>query len=409
MLIRLLFLVPFVLVTGWLSVAVSGASLTRQLRPDIALTFRPGDAGALAKSAELLLRQTPLSRASIDAAERLSLDALRRDPTMVVAWRSLGMVAAARQQPAEANRIFHFAAILSKRDLPTRLWLIEERVQADDVPGALREYDIALRGSRAAHQLLLPILVSATSSDAILRPLAALLNEMPPWRRAFLDAYAGGGPATGRFLEFTRLIFPTMSAEEKGRLALALPGLVERRQFQPAYQLYQLLAADARQPQVLRNGGFEQANPYPPLDWQLQNGGEFGAETEAAGGQAGHRLRIFAASGTGGLAARQLLLLPPGSYEIGAVFGPVEDSRPARINWTIQCATGSGAILLRQDLPARAAAGPSAAAFGVPAADCSAQWLNLNVVADFDPGGVAAWLDTLAIRRLGAGAGRAAR
>jgi hypothetical protein len=404
-LLRLLLLVPLVVAAGWLSVGVSGSNMLRLERPDRALTFQPADARARAKASEQIFfkaqgrppqRPQPLTEAQLAAIEQLARDALRRDPTVVMAWRMLGLAAVARNQPARAARMFHFAGALSKRDLPTQLYLIEERVQQDDIVGALRQYDATLRTGGASHDLLLPILVGAIGSEGIVRPLAGLLNSMPPWRRAFMERLAAGAPDPNGLVQLIQLIHGSASPDEKVQISTAMQAMINRRQYEPAMRVYRLLAAaDARGTPLVRNGRFDRPNPYPPLDWQLLSGVDVGAEQLQGG-----RLRIHAASGSGGLAARQLLLLAPGSYEISADAGAADDSRAARVAWTVQCTNDQGLKLLEQDLPALSGRIRARASFSVPAG-CSGQWLQLNIRPDFDPGGVAAWIDSVALRRLG--------
>ncbi|HEV7660392.1 MAG TPA: hypothetical protein VGO55_11155 [Allosphingosinicella sp.] len=404
-LFRLLLVVPFVVAAGWLSVGVSGSNILRLERPDRALSFQPADARARAKASEQIFllaqgrppqRPRPLTEPELAAMEQLARDALRRDPTVVMAWRMLGVAAAARNQAARAARMFHFAGTLSKRDLPTQLYLIEERVQQNDIGGALRQYDATLRTSGASHEILLPILVSAIGNDGIVEPLAALLNSGPPWRRAFMERLAAGTPDPAGLVQLIQLTHGSASPEEKAQIATAMQAMINRRQFAPAMRVYQLLAAaDSRGSQLLRNGGFDRPNPYPPLDWQLLSGVDVGGEQQS------DRLRIHAASGSGGLAARQLLLLAPGNYEISADAGATDDARAARVTWTVQCGgNDQGIMLLEQDLPALSGRIRARASFSVPAG-CGAQWLRLNIRPDFDPGGVAAWIDSFALRRLG--------
>jgi hypothetical protein len=403
-LFRLLLVVPFVAAAGWLSIKVSGSNILRLDRPDLALTFQPADARARAKASEQIFlsaqgrppeRPRPLTQAQLAAIEQLARDALRRDPTVVMAWRMLGLAAVARNQPARGAGMFHFAGALSKRDFPTQLYLIEERVQQDDIAGALRQYDVTLRTSGASHEILLPILVSAIANEGIVQPLAALLNSMPPWRRAFMARLAGGAPDPEGLVQLIQLIHGSASADEKVQIATAMQGMIDRRQFASAMRVYQLLAAADSRGQLVRNGGFDRPNPYPPLDWQLLSGVDVGSE------QQGGRVRIHAASGSGGLAARQLLLLAPGNYEISADAGATDDARAARVTWTVQCANNEqGLMLLEQDLPALSGRIRARASFSVPAG-CGGQWLRLNIRPDFDPGGVAAWIDSVALRRVG--------
>jgi len=398
--IRLLVVVPFTLVAGWLSVAVSGANLLRSTRPDLAMRLQPLDARSRARIAEQLATQPPVDRPQLAEAERLSLEALRRDPTLVVAWRTLAMIAAARNQSQRASVMFHFAGLLSKRDLPTQLWLIEERVQANDIDGALQHYDMALRAKPDSGALLFPVLVAAISNDGIMPRLARLLNTMPPWRLSFLSALSAGTSNPENLARFIGQLSRPQTEEERSAVVGAMRGLIDRRQYGPALRVYQLLTGGGAQVSpLLRNGAFDSPNSYPPLDWVLQDDGDFHAEQRPGDqGGTGSRLQIFAASGSGGVAARQLLLLAPGNYAIGAVAGPTSEGRPGQLGWSIQCVSSPTRIPLDQDLPRLSGEIRLGATFSIPGG-CTGQWLSLKIRPDFDPGGTGAWMDSIVIQR----------
>jgi len=395
---RLLFVIPFAIVAGLLTISVSGANILRSVRPDLAMSIQPLDARSRAKAAEQQLASLPISRAQLAEAERLALEALRRDPTIVAAWRTLGVVATARNQAERAATLFRFSGQLSKRDLPTQLWLIEDRVRANDIEGALRHYDAALRSKPDSATALFPVLVAATADDGIVPPLARLLNTDPPWRRPFLTALAADAPDAENFARFVGLVIRAATPEEKNIVATRMSAMVDRREFGLAQQVYQLLAGGEGPAPLVRNGSFELPNPYPPLDWLLSDQSDLRAEQQAATQDgAGARLQIFANNGAGGVAARQMLLLPPGNYEIRAAAGVIEDMRPGRLGWSVQCNNPQATVLLDQDLPQLTGRIAPAAQFRVPAG-CEGQWFSLKLRADLDPGGVAGWIDLLTIR-----------
>jgi hypothetical protein len=396
---RLLLIAPFVLVAAWLSIAVSGASIMRQARPDLAMKFQPLDARARARAAELTMLRGGARGAELQEAERLAREALQRDITLVSAWRTLGMVAAAREQTRRTTELFHFAASVSRRDLPTQLWLIEERVQQNDVAGALAHYDTALRTTSSSRDLLFPILMSAIADPTMVQPFATLMNSRPPWRHAFIERLASAPPPAENMIRFLALTRRTAAPEERDLVSASMRTFIDRGEAPAAWRLYTMLgggrdAADA----LVRNGSFDRPNAFPPFDWQLQQETDLIAEQRpptAAGGNA--RLQITAENGVGGMAARQLLLLRPGTYQLTAQAGRSENARPAKLYWRVSCAGADGAVLNETDLPALTDQAVSAARFVVPQG-CTAQQLDLGVRPDLELNSVAAWLDSVAIR-----------
>jgi hypothetical protein len=396
---RLFLVVPFVLVAGLLTISISRASLQRFDRPDLALTLQPWDARAQARAAYKVFQDVQRGPSRLAEVERLALDALRRDPTVVSAWSTLGLVAIERRNVERAAALFSFSGRLSNRDLPTQLYQIEERVRANDIPGALRYYDIALRTNDDSYPVLFPVLVAATANDGILGPLGALLNTRPPWRRAFLEQLVAGPPDAARFVQLTGIIAGSMNEDEKSLTAQAMRQMVDRRQYQAAAGVYRLLARTP--PQLVRNGAFDRPNAYPPFDWLLQSGADLGAEQLPLEGGTEGRLRIYGVSGGGGLVARQLLLLPPGRYQIAALITPGDDARPAPLSWSVQCTNEQSTLLLRQELAPAARPSRPTVSFSVPAGGCAAQWLDLSLRSDFQPRAAASMVDDIVIRRIG--------
>jgi len=151
---------------SWLTVAVSAANALRQVRPDLAHRIMPFDARANAGLAEQASVRMAQDRAARATAAGLAREALSRDVTVVAAWRTLGLELETEGRRGDAERLIRFAERLSRRDLPTQLWLIEANVARNDIEGALAHYNIALRTSQAAADVLFPILVQAILSTA---------------------------------------------------------------------------------------------------------------------------------------------------------------------------------------------------------------------------------------------------
>lgn len=401
--IRLFLGLIFAIGAGWLSVAVSVASLMRNARPDIALGLQPWDARARARAAENILIGTRgrITAGMARQVTELAREALERDPTVVPAWRMLALLS---PRPDQAAALFHFAGSLSRRDLPTQLWLIEERVRRNDIPGALSHYDAALRSSTVSHEVLLPILVSATSERSILPHLAALLRTQPPWRKAFLDALTSGAANPDNMVQLLMMIgrpsHPLAHSEEVQVMIRSINRLVEQRNFGQAARLYQVLSGSSVAGQLLRNGRFDRPNVYPPLDWQLAESADLSADQRSAQ-RPGERqgLYVHASTDSRGLVARQLLFLGPGTYVLTALSGRTEAAAPERLAWQIVCADPPGSSLLDQQTGS--AARTIEGAFQVPSNGCPVQWLGLHIVAGNEPEGSEAWITSVQIEPAG--------
>jgi hypothetical protein len=301
--------------------------------------------------------------------------------------------------PRQAEALFYFSNSLSRRDVATQLWLIEDSVRRNDIPGALSHYDAALRSSPSSQQLLIPVLVNATSERGIVPPLATILRTRPPWRATYLDALIAGAPSPDNLVQLLMMIGRPTSPEEEQLMARSINRLAEQNAFGPALRLYRRLAGDAPAGQLLRNGGFDRPNVYPPLDWQLGDSGDISAEPRPAQ-RAGERQSLYvrAATDARGQAARQLMLLSPGSYALSATSGRTGAPGPEGLSWQITCATAPNSQLLdQQATPAGPTAQTVRGEFRVPASGCPAQWVSLQIVAGDQPGGTEAWVASVRI------------
>jgi hypothetical protein len=361
----------------------------------------PFDARSKARAAEQQIAEvrSPNDPKLAEAA-RFASEALERDPTIASAWRTLGLVAAIRNE-AGAGRLFRIAEGVSRRDTPTQLWLIEDSVRRNDIAGALVHYDVALRTSNTSYELLLPILVSAMDNDGIVEPLARLLRTDPPWRRWFLEKMTDHPPAgqnAARLLELTGRPGPM---EEQALVAHLVEIYAVNRQYGPAMRIYQTLHLNPGSgASLVRNGGFDQDNSVPPLDWKFEQGDDVGADQQPSpNGASGRVLQVYSESGAGGVVVSQLLMLPAGRYDLAAQSGASPDVRPANLQWQILCAHDQAIKLLELAAPTALPAGQrQQGEFSVPAS-CPAQWLALSIRADSgQPGGIGGWVDNVGIR-----------
>jgi hypothetical protein len=335
----------------------------------------------------------------MDEARQLALRALERDPTRANAWRVLGFAEGIRGRTELATRVLRIAERTSRRDLALQLWLIEERVAQNDIPGALHHYDIALRTSRSSADILLPILSSATASDPIVVPLARLLLSNPPWRREFLQKLAETAPSGDNVAELFVILTRNGSPPESDLVVHTVHHLVNRGHFAGAWHIYRLARRPSPSALLLRNGDFQSENPVPPFDWRLESNSALSAERRILD-ETGRApvLVVNAASGQGGVAAQQLLILPRGRYTLSARSGPVPGTEPAELALTVGCVRPPSLTLLRLDLATAQGRVPaSSGQFEVPAG-CPAQWLSVAVAPDFDPGAIAAWVGSVALR-----------
>lgn len=351
-----------------------------------AYALAPYDGRLAAHAAALRLVDKQSDAAHMAAG--LARQALRRDPTAVEAVATLGYVALAQGDTADARRLFAYAEKLSRRDLQTQLWAIEDASAAGDVPRTLRHYDIALRTNTPASDLLFPILTQAIAMPEVRSGLVTLLAKRPVWGPRFIVHVAGKGqqPEAGA-LFFIALYRAGVPIPDDATAAL-INTLVANDAGEDAWRLYQILhpGTDRRRS---RNGRFEGASGTPSLfDWTPVN--DAGVSASILSGD--HGLFDFAVSpSVGGVVLQQMQALTPGTYRLrGHAIGIAPPAAPL-LYWMLSCHNGRevGRIAIS---PSAQASGMFEGRFTVPT-DCPLQMLSLMARPSDTPSGVSGQID----------------
>lgn len=376
--------------------AVSIAGVFGDRRPEIALQWRPTDARANAALSALMLSGT--RKASQKQIEDRARRAVRRDPTTVDAVRVLASLDVQSNRD-RARQLMGYALALSRRDLPTHIWYIEDYVARGSVAGALYHYDAALRTSRRASSVLIPVLASASSQPKVVSELGPILEREPAWRDAFLEALVRDGEGFDTWFPLATEYLDPRDPREADLIQILLNRLIAAGNYALAARLDgDKTEAEGRAAAIVRNGGFDQQPQFTPFDWILANEQGFSAEIAMHDEDANPALTMDVGSGRQGVLASQLLRLAAGHYRVSAKNGDTESD--GQVYLTVRCIE-TNRPLLRSNAP-RADEAPKTfqAEFSVPANACPAQWLDVGALsgnsrADNDP-----WLDSIAINRV---------
>jgi hypothetical protein len=382
----------------WLSVSVGGASVLRAANPAWALKFSSNDSRALSNLADGLLKEDQ-SPAAIKKAGELGRRALAGDATNAVALRLVGASAPAAKQFG----IHALAERVSKRDLATQLWLIEDAVSQDKVDQALVHYDIALRTSTAASPALFPILAQATGDQRLLPQITAMLKRKPDWTTPFLYEAVNSAPDAGALVGIFGSLQSSGYKVEPDLSINLLKRTVRDNRFDLATSAYRLAGGtNAGIGSAVTDGGFTALGTLQPFDWALSSdNGLFSDRGASSDSKGGARLEITAEAGAVGDAAKQLLLLKPGKYRLTALVGNIPQQDVARFFWAVGCAGTEDVISLINLPPTPASKTTMAGEFTVPANGCGAQWLSLAVRAEVSSDGADdPWVTDVAVARV---------
>jgi len=323
---------------GFWSMSHTVADMLRTRSPGQAHAIAPSDARVSAQlSTELLLKDNSPRGQAI--AKRLAQSALRHDPTTVAAVATLGLEAQLRGNTQTARRIFSYSEMLSRRNLATQLWAIEDAVGRKDIPGTLRHYDIALRTSRASADLLFPVLSSAIGDPEIRNSLVSILAGKPSWAVGFIShlATSGSNPRAAALL-FDDMRRKAIAVPKGARSALT-GTLISKDYIDTAWAFY-VTTHPGSDRRYSRDPNFAANVSTPsPFDWVSAEDGSISASIQRTSARGG--VFDFAApASVGGTVLQQLQFLVPGQYQLqGRSIGidQPDDSQPY---WSLTCRDG---------------------------------------------------------------------
>ena len=367
--------------------------------PALALQWNPASADANARLGDTLLQGGDI-KANAARIAALADRSIRRQPINPVAARLLGLVAAARGDEGRATGLVHYAEAMSRRDLPTQLWLIETNVARGDVDAALRHYNRALKTSVSGRTLLFPILAQAANDRAIWVPLSRMLAERPQWWRPFMVQAVQQGNNPDALYAFAR----RLGIDQPGRLDTGLLQGIEKRlvdlgDYRRSAELFNRAHGQpVGSNPLLRNGGFEQPSGFDPFEWNLKDEPDLAAVRQPSPrAQGGSALFLTATNGRGGDLAVQLIMLAPGRYAVGATVGGVSGDPLAFPHLVVRCAK-DGREIVNTPFPAAPNDGRAwRTGFTVPA-DCAAQRIVFQATASLDPSDLTPWIDNITIQ-----------
>jgi hypothetical protein len=327
-------LAALVAVTGYCSATYSLAQAVSEQNVVRAHDLAPGDGVITARLAASLAgpEATSADRARSD---QLARQALRQDPTAVVAVSTLGLNAQARDDSAGARRIFAYAEKLSRRNLPTQLWAIEDAVARGDVPDALRHYDVTLRTTPKAADILYPVLASASADPAIRQALARTLLARPAWSNEFTNFLSVNSPdAAGTAQLFTQLRRNGVAVQAFANAGV-INKLVTNGQAEAAWSYYSAITKGAdrlksRDPQF--TGDLDTPSLF---DWILPKNDAVNASIQR--GDGGGIFDFSGPSSVGGPLLQQTQMLTPGDYQITGHSIGIDQVEGARPYWALLC------------------------------------------------------------------------
>jgi hypothetical protein len=331
-------------------------------------------------------------------------NALVRDPMNAQALRMIGQLAESQGDEPGARRAMQAAAHLSLGESVALDWLMRKNLEESEFSLALYYADALLRTRPQIIDYVMPTLVRMAEDKAANPQLKLLLADNPPWRGSFFSALPGRISDARTPLELLLALRDAAAPPTIAELRAYLDFLIAHKFYELAYSTWlQFLPADRLiSAGLIYNGSFEIAPSGLPFDWVMTAGSGVTVDIVDRLDTAGRALVVEFEDGRVDFqSVKQLIVLPPGSYDFSGKYKG-ELSGPRGMKWRITCAGGAPIAESAMMSGMRPQWIEVDVAFTVPAGDCGAQYVRLDLDArmaseQFVSGSF--WFDELAISR----------
>lgn len=379
----------------WVSIGVTLNFTIAEKFPKLTEACWPANVnGKVAEANAVLTSQTSVQRDLAKFRASLRTAALR-EPVNSYALGSLAAMSDGTQEQSKVRALFKLSDAMSRRNVLTQMWLIEDSVAAGDVPAALDHYDRLMRVSMMSRRSLLPVLISAIDEPDILKAFLPVFEKRPLWWADFIYELSRNGTNSQVISTVTVAMNPDIS-DQNARIRT-------ERLLQRILALHDDLAALRTINRVeglngmfrpLQNGDFERSDGVRPFAWWLRVEEDINAYREPVpNGSEG--LWIETHDDSTGEAARQLVALVPGRHVLRGVVGNTKAQSVSSPEVEVKCQNGSS---LSKFVPKGTVESGARFQFDftVPESDCNTQWVVLRSAPEGD---TRAWFDNLSISK----------
>ena len=362
-----LYVITGAIVLALISILQSASSITQFTYPFFSSRIFPPNEIARATLAEKMLTDQASDPSGVLAT---ATEALRLAPTNARAIRSLGFAIANTGDYATSKALVVSSLRFSKRDLPTLLWLIEERSAANDVTGTLRLYDYALRARPDSEKMLVPILVAASADPALEAPIARIIRPRSAWTDKFWFRFVQLDPLPNNVVSFMRKIWRGEGSISDAIFPSIISNLARKKRFDEAYELFQI-GYTKNEKNDSDIGRFDASQYDLSFEWQYRADGQSYAQ-----GSENKTLYVQAEPFSGSVVAKRLVHLNRGPIRIAAIvdFEKIVD-RDLRV--VMRCASNNHPIL-DFFVPAKKSR-QNGSGTGIIDNQCTYQWIEILV------------------------------
>ena len=273
-----------------------------------------------------------------------------------------GVQAQLRGDLRGAERAFRAAQWRDPRSLPTAYFLGAYYLRTGDAFRGLRQTAVLARLSPSGIGAVAPYVAAYAQNRANWPQIRELFRSQPEMEDPVLAQLAQAPANTDAILSLSD---PAHRSVKSPWVAVLLQSLVDAGQYARARAIWGNIAHVAPTSGIF-DSDFSPSDAPPPFNWSLTS-----STIGLAERQSGGRLHALHYGQEDGVLARQLLVLPAGSYRLTMRISAA--LHPESLSWSVRCAKSNVAIA-SVALNQIADRGLS---FRVPP-DCGAQWLELS-------------------------------
>ena len=327
----------------------------------------------------------------IDSSRSVDLSALRAEAVTAVtneplnprALRLLGQLADTSQDDASALKFMTAAAHISQHENVALYWLMRKSAAAGDYKTAINYADSLLRTNPGLARIVVPVLAHFAGDKASIDSLKAVLDGDPPWRGLFFALLPESVTDARTPLNLLLALKSSPNPPTADDINRYLHLLVAHKFYDLAYYTWlQFLPLDElRNAGLLFNGSFDMAPSGAPFDWTITEGSGVTVDIVPTDKTGERALMVdFLYGRVDYHSVFELVMLPPGSYQLtgqynGKIIGP------RGLKWRIVCANATRTRLGESLMIIGVTSGWKKVNFNftVPAADCRAQYVELDL------------------------------
>ena len=321
-------------VLGLASVTATTANVVARIDLTRARALARGNGTIAAAAALQQFGLNPSAEPNSQAAQTARA-AILDDPTAVKALVVLAFQASLSGSRARSDAIFAQASRLTRRELRSQIWAIENAVNQGDVLGALRHYDVALRTSTEAPAMLFPTLASALAEPRIRASLIDVLSAHPSWQESFVAFLADSPVAPRSAAVFFQEAAAQGIAPDNALKAQLVDQLFEAGAIDESFAYY---ATFRPVPSRLRSRD-ERFNMLAErravFDWTT--GQDAGLSAGIFPDKAGGLVDFALSPRTGAIIVQQIQVLAPGTYVLSGRMSGIDQPAGSRPYWTLMC------------------------------------------------------------------------